>query len=150
MQVPAIIQMKHQAAKALDMLNELLVLSSETTAVFVVLVYLQAIGFDMDYTLAQYKPDTFEELAHQQTVDKLVTAFGYPAELYDFKFDWRYMMRGLIMDKVGCSVVDCMSCRLKPADTLQSMNDLLLCTLLHHTHLHVVVVSMDTCRDASK
>jgi hypothetical protein len=54
----------------------------------------------MDYTLAQYKPDTFEQLAHSQTVDKLVTAFGYPPELYDFKFDWRYMMRGLIIDKV--------------------------------------------------
>jgi hypothetical protein len=61
---------------------------------------LQAVGFDMDYTLAQYKPDTFELLAHSQTVDKLVTAFGYPPELYDFKFDWRYMMRGLIIDKV--------------------------------------------------
>jgi hypothetical protein len=54
----------------------------------------------MDYTLAQYKPDTFELLAHSQTVDKLVTAFGYPPELYNFKFDWRYMMRGLIIDKV--------------------------------------------------
>ena len=38
-----------------------------------------AVGFDMDYTLAQYKPDTFEGLAHRQTVDKLVKAFGYPA-----------------------------------------------------------------------
>lgn len=27
---------------------------------------------------AQYKPDTFEGLAHRQTVDKLVKAFGYP------------------------------------------------------------------------
>ena len=27
---------------------------------------------------AQYKPDTFEALAHRQTVDKLVKAFGYP------------------------------------------------------------------------
>lgn len=54
----------------------------------------------MDYTLAQYKPDTFELLAHTQTIDKLVTAFGYPPELYDFKFDYRYMMRGLIIDKV--------------------------------------------------
>eukprot|EP00983_Pelagomonas_calceolata_P093964 1157834-Pelagomonas_calceolata.AAC.12 len=27
----------------------------------------QAIGFDMDYTLAQYRPETFEALAHQQT-----------------------------------------------------------------------------------
>lgn len=64
------------------------------------LLCLQAIGFDMDYTLAQYKPDTFETLAHEQTIDKLVTYFGYPAELYDLTFDWRYMTRGLIIDKV--------------------------------------------------
>jgi hypothetical protein len=55
----------------------------------------------MDYTLAQYKPDTFELLAHTQTVDKLVSAFGYPPELYDLQFDWKYMMRGLIIDKVS-------------------------------------------------
>ncbi|WIA37290.1 hypothetical protein OEZ86_014231 [Tetradesmus obliquus] len=66
---------------------------------------IKAIGFDMDYTLAQYKPDTFELLAHSQTVDKLVTAFGYPPELYDFKFDWRYMMRGLIIDKTRGNVI---------------------------------------------
>ena len=33
---------------------------------------MQAIGFDMDYTLAQYRVETFEALAHKQTVDKLV------------------------------------------------------------------------------
>lgn len=31
-----------------------------------------------DYTLAQYKPNTFEALAHEQTIDKLVRFFGYP------------------------------------------------------------------------
>eukprot|EP00877_Chromochloris_zofingiensis_P002493 jgi/Chrzof1/12244/Cz06g26250.t1 len=59
----------------------------------------------MDYTLAQYKPDTFETLAHEQTIDKLVTYFGYPAELYDLTFDWRYMTRGLIIDKKRGNVV---------------------------------------------
>ena len=39
---------------------------------------MQAVGFDMDYTLAQYKPDTFEKLAHHLTVQKLVSVFGYP------------------------------------------------------------------------
>ncbi len=33
----------------------------------------QAVGFDMDYTLAQYRPETFEALAHKETVDKLVS-----------------------------------------------------------------------------
>ncbi len=50
--------------------------------------------------MAQYKPETFEVLAHKQTVEKLVTAFGYPSLLYDLPFDWRYMTRGLIIDKV--------------------------------------------------
>jgi hypothetical protein len=54
----------------------------------------------MDYTLAQYKPETFEALAHEQTVRKLVEVFGYPSELYELPFDWTYMMRGLVIDKV--------------------------------------------------
>ena len=28
----------------------------------------------MDYTLAQYRPETFEALAHKETVEKLVRA----------------------------------------------------------------------------
>eukprot|EP00775_Hariotina_reticulata_P000930 gene930-1256_t len=66
---------------------------------------IKAVGFDMDYTLAQYKPDTFELLAHTQTVDKLVSAFGYPPELYDLQFDWKYMMRGLIIDKKRGNII---------------------------------------------
>lgn len=58
-----------------------------------------AVGFDMDYTLAQYKPEAFETLAHEQTVDKLVKFFGYPKTLYSLTFDWRYMTRGLVIDK---------------------------------------------------
>ena len=40
---------------------------------------MQAVGFDMDYTLAQYRPETFEVLAYNLTVDKLVDVFGYPS-----------------------------------------------------------------------
>ena len=42
------------------------------------LTCMQAVGFDMDYTLSQYKPETFEKLAHDLTVQKLVSVFGYP------------------------------------------------------------------------
>lgn len=38
-----------------------------------------------DYTLAQYKPETFEHLAYSQTVHQLTTNFGYPAELREFE-----------------------------------------------------------------
>ncbi|MFS7911474.1 putative HAD-superfamily hydrolase, subfamily IG, 5'-nucleotidase, HAD-like superfamily [Helianthus anomalus] len=34
----------------------------------------------MDYTLAQYKPETFESLAYYGTFEKLVRNLGYPKE----------------------------------------------------------------------
>lgn len=40
-----------------------------------------AVGFDMDYTLAQYKSETFESLAYEGTVKKLVYDLGYPSEV---------------------------------------------------------------------
>ncbi|CAJ2643074.1 unnamed protein product [Trifolium pratense] len=58
-----------------------------------------AVGFDMDYTLAQYKPETFESLAYQGTIKKLVYDLGYPIELLDWSFNWKYMVRGLVLDK---------------------------------------------------
>ncbi|XP_020095224.1 5'-nucleotidase domain-containing protein 4 isoform X1 [Ananas comosus] len=58
-----------------------------------------AVGFDMDYTLAQYKPETFEALAYQGTIAKLVNDLKYPDELLKWNFDWKYMVRGLVLDK---------------------------------------------------
>ncbi|OAY50732.1 5'-nucleotidase domain-containing protein 4 isoform X2 [Manihot esculenta] len=58
-----------------------------------------AVGFDMDYTLAQYKPETFESLAYEGTIRKLVYDLGYPGELLEWSFDWKYMVRGLVLDK---------------------------------------------------
>ncbi|GLU04437.1 hypothetical protein SLE2022_215850 [Rubroshorea leprosula] len=58
-----------------------------------------AVGFDMDYTLAQYKPETFESLAYEGTIKKLVNNLGYPKELLRWTFDWKYMVRGLVLDK---------------------------------------------------
>ncbi|PNY04171.1 cytosolic purine 5'-nucleotidase-like protein [Trifolium pratense] len=58
-----------------------------------------AVGFDMDYTLAQYRPETFESLAYQHTVKKLVYDLKYPSELLSWSFDPNYMVRGLVLDK---------------------------------------------------
>ncbi|XP_021716734.1 5'-nucleotidase domain-containing protein 4-like isoform X1 [Chenopodium quinoa] len=58
-----------------------------------------AVGFDMDYTLAQYKPETFESLAYEGTIKKLVFDLGYPPELLQWSFDSKYMVRGLVLDK---------------------------------------------------
>jgi hypothetical protein len=64
-----------------------------------------AVGFDMDYTLAQYKPETFESMAYTGTIQKLVNDLGYPKELLDWKFDWKYMVRGLVLDKKRGSIL---------------------------------------------
>ena len=61
---------------------------------------IDAIGFDMDYTLAMYKPETFEMMSYNETVKKLVGEYGYPRALMEkFEFDPNYMVRGLIVDK---------------------------------------------------
>ncbi|XP_061358101.1 uncharacterized protein LOC133302350 [Gastrolobium bilobum] len=58
-----------------------------------------AVGFDMDYTLAQYIPETFESLAYEHTIEKLVYDLKYPNELLSWSFDSNYMVRGLVLDK---------------------------------------------------
>ncbi|MCA2959933.1 MAG: HAD-IG family 5'-nucleotidase [Silvanigrellales bacterium] len=59
---------------------------------------IKAVGFDMDYTLALYKPEAFETLAYAETLKKLVQ-LGYPEEILGWTFDWNYMVRGLLIDK---------------------------------------------------
>src|ERR1700722_2117352 len=59
---------------------------------------IKAIGFDMDYTLARYRRDQLETLAHQLTLQKLV-ARGYPAAIASFAYDPRFVIRGLTVDK---------------------------------------------------
>ena len=59
---------------------------------------IKAIGFDMDYTLALYKEETFENVAYESTLKKLV-ALGYPNAILKLKFDSKAMIRGLVIDK---------------------------------------------------
>ena len=58
-----------------------------------------AVGFDMDYTLAMYKPETFETLAYSETKKKLVDVYGYPRAVLALEYDHTYMVRGLVVDK---------------------------------------------------
>jgi len=53
----------------------------------------------VDYTLAQYIPETFEGLAHDLTKKNLVHSLGYPPAVLSFAFDWRYSQKGLTIDK---------------------------------------------------
>lgn len=46
---------------------------------------IQAVGFDMDYTLAEYIPETFDLLAYDGALDKLVNGMGYPRECSEFR-----------------------------------------------------------------
>ena len=60
---------------------------------------IQAVGFDMDYTLAIYRLGPVEGLAFELTRDRLVDRLGYPARLRDMAYDPEFVIRGLVMDK---------------------------------------------------
>jgi len=59
---------------------------------------IRAIGFDMDYTLAQYRQPQFDQLAFDGAKEKLVKSLGYPEEVLDFEYDHSFWVRGLIID----------------------------------------------------
>ena len=59
---------------------------------------IKAVGFDMDYTLAQYQQPAFDKLAFDGAKEKLVKNFGYPIEVLDFEYDHEFWTRGLIID----------------------------------------------------
>ena len=62
---------------------------------------IEAVGFDMDFTLAQYN-EAFDLLAFEGAKKKLVDALGYPREVLDFKYESTAFRRGLIIDnKLG-------------------------------------------------
>lgn len=58
---------------------------------------LRAIGFDMDYTLAQYQQPEFDKLAFDGAKAKLFN-MGYPKEVLEFEYDHTCWVRGLIID----------------------------------------------------
>lgn len=60
---------------------------------------IKAIGFDQDHTLVRYHETNFEMLAHEKTCQRLVDAFGYPAEVNQIKFDPLRVIQGLIIDR---------------------------------------------------
>ena len=60
--------------------------------------HISAIGFDMDYTLAQYKPE-FELLAYNGSKQKLVELMGYPKEILEFQYKNSISRRGCMIDR---------------------------------------------------
>jgi len=59
---------------------------------------IRAVGFDMDYTLAQYVCPAFDSLAFNGAREKLVNTLGYPAEVANFVYNPAQWTRGLIID----------------------------------------------------
>ena len=59
---------------------------------------IDAVGFDMDWTLAQYNLD-FDLLAFNGATEKLVNWLGYPSEVQNFSYTQNFCRRGCIIDK---------------------------------------------------
>lgn len=58
---------------------------------------LAAVGFDMDYTLCQYKQPAFDKLAFDGAKEKLVYKLGYPKEVLDFEYDHEVILEQIVM-----------------------------------------------------
>ncbi|XP_029169641.1 cytosolic purine 5'-nucleotidase isoform X2 [Nylanderia fulva] len=56
-------------------------------------------GFDMDYTLAEYKSPQYEQLGFNLLKDRLVS-LGYPQEIKAFEYDPSFPVRGLWFDSL--------------------------------------------------
>ena len=57
------------------------------------------VGFDMDYTLANYHKEPMELLQYQLTLEYLIKNRGYPAEIRQLNYDHQLIIRGLVVDK---------------------------------------------------
>jgi len=58
----------------------------------------EAIGFDMDYTLAQYKQHALDALSVGKTLERLVSERGYPDEILEIEPRPNFAIRGLVLD----------------------------------------------------
>ncbi len=65
---------------------------------------IQAVGFDMDYTLAIYKP-AFDRLAWKLALRRLVDEFDFPEQVLEFKYDPGFALRGLVIDMLAGNII---------------------------------------------
>ncbi|KAG8469833.1 hypothetical protein KFE25_006288 [Diacronema lutheri] len=65
---------------------------------------MEAIGFDMDHTLAQYKAEPFDQLAYRGAINKLI-GLGYPPQIAGFEYDITRYQRGLVIDRARGNVL---------------------------------------------
>jgi 5'-nucleotidase len=60
----------------------------------------EAVGFDMDYTLAMYHLQRLETLAFRLTLARMIETHGYPPEIRALEYDAEFVIRGLVVDKL--------------------------------------------------
>jgi 5'-nucleotidase len=63
------------------------------------------VGFDLDWTLADYSRDHMSRLAFELTLNRLVEKFGYPEQVLQAEFRADFCRRGLILDTEAGMVV---------------------------------------------
>jgi 5'-nucleotidase len=60
---------------------------------------IEAVGFDMDYTVAMYHLVRLETLAFEMTIARMITTRGYAAHLGALHYDPEFVIRGVVIDK---------------------------------------------------
>ena len=63
------------------------------------------IGFDLDWTLADYRRLPLEELTFELTVDRLIRHHGYPEIIMQAELRPNFPRRGLLIDKEAGTVL---------------------------------------------
>jgi HAD superfamily 5'-nucleotidase-like hydrolase len=61
---------------------------------------IEAVGFDMDYTIAMYHLQRLETLAFRMTLARMIETLGYPAAIGALQYDPEFVIRGLVVDKL--------------------------------------------------
>jgi 5'-nucleotidase len=59
----------------------------------------EAVGFDMDYTVAMYHLQRLETLAFEMTLARMIEERGYPPQIGALRYDPEFVIRGLVLDK---------------------------------------------------
>jgi len=59
---------------------------------------IRAIGFDMDYTLAQYNVEALDRLTMERVLHILVSEHRYPEGILSIKLEPQFAIRGLVLD----------------------------------------------------
>ncbi len=59
---------------------------------------IEAVGFDMDYTLAQYHQEAIDALSVEKTLERLVSKRHYPEKILEIEPRPEFAIRGLVLD----------------------------------------------------